>query len=163
MKSKTKALIVAPVLVISLALALLMIPSPGAQNTRLVLAAGAAAQWPDTSISVVRLRSPTIQIAVFYATGETVYLEVGENISEMRATVLISTSYASSSAEAMAYTKVHGTISHPTAGTIFTGWLDAIETGPWPDYYTVVFSKTFDQHTLVAGTYTITTIYQVYA
>lgn len=163
MKSKTKALLITPVLVISLMLALLMIPAPGTQETRLVLAAGSAAQWPNTSISVVRLRSPTIQVAVFYATGETVYLEVGENINEMRATVLISTSYASSSAEAMANTKVHGTISHPTQGTIFTGWLDAIETGPFPDYYTVVFSKQFSTHTLVAGTYTITTIYQVYA
>lgn len=161
MKPKTKALLIAPLIAMALVAALLIFPSSSTQETRLVLASSDG--WPNTYISVVRLRSTTIQVAVFYATGETVYLEVGENINEIRATVLISKSYASSSSEAMANTKVHGTITHPTQGTIFTDWLDAIETGPWPDYYTVVFSKQFSTHTLVAGTYTITTTYQVYA
>lgn len=163
MKHKTKALLVAPVLVISLALALLMIPSPGAHDTRLILAAGAAAQWPQTEISTLRLRNPSYQVAIFYDTGETVHVEVGENIDEVRVTVNISTDYAGSEAEAMANAKVHVTISHPTQGTIFTDWLDVVEARIWTDFYQVSYETTFSQHTMVAGTYTITTIYQVYA
>lgn len=168
MKSKTKALLVAPVLVISLTLALLIIPnsgtpSSGTQKTRLVLAAAGAAQWPYTHISTVRLRCPDYQVALFYGTGETVYAEVGDNISEVRVSVNISTDYAISTSEAMANTKVHVTISHPTQGTIYTGWLDAIEAALWAEFYNVSYSKTFSTHTLVLGTYTITTIYQVYA
>jgi len=162
-KSKTKALLLVPVLVISLSLALLMIPGPGTKDTRLVLSAAAAAQWPNTEISTVRIRSSTYQVAMFYGTGETVYTEVGENIAEVRVAVNIANTYASSTSEAMAYTKVHVTISHPTQGTIFTGYLDAIEASPWADFYNVLHTKTFSEHTLVAGTYTITTIYQVYA
>lgn len=166
MKPKTKALLLVPVLVISLALALLMIPNPGVpRNTKFVFAAGAAgaAQWPDTYISTVRLRSTTEQIVIFYATGEIVYTEVGDNIAEVHAAVNIATTYASSGAEAMANTKVHVTISHPIEGTIYTGFLDVVSYSEWPGLYNVSFGDTFATHTLVAGTYTITTTYQVYA
>lgn len=189
MIAKKKALLVAPLIAIALFAAFLAFPSSGTpeprlarsvtretqvvshgtQQTRLVLvagaagAAGAAAQWPGTHISTVRLRGPVAQVAIFYGTGETVYLEVGENIIEVRVAVNIATTYASSASEAMANTRVHVTISHPTAGTVFTGWLNEIEATPWTDFYNVSYDNTFDQHTLVAGTYTITTIYQVYA
>ena len=145
--------------------ALLIFPSPGTKDTRFVLAASAAAQWPNTDISTVRVLGgdPLATVAKFYGTGETVYTEVGENISEVRVAVNIATTYANSESEAMSYTKVHVTISHPIQGTIYTGWLDVVDASPWVDFYNVTYAKAFSQHTLVAGTYTITTIYQVYA
>lgn len=161
MKSKTKALIVAPVLVISLALALLMFPS-APRGARFVLA-NPSFPTSTTRILLVKLMDDGTLIADFLATGETKYAEVGQKIDKFYASVLISLDYADSESDAMANTKVHGTISHPTAGTVFTGYLTVTEAIYWGDHYVVRFENSFSEHTLVAGTYTVTTIYQIYA
>lgn len=162
MKPKRKALLVAPVLAISLVLALLALPQIGTPRARFVLASPSFPTTTTCMISVY-LYDDDNTIAFFSATGETKYAEVGRHINIFHVDVLISTDYADSISEAEEYTRVHGTISHPTAGTVFSDYLDVTEAVWFGTYYFVRFDKTFSEQTLVAGTYTVTTIYQIYA
>lgn len=165
MKTKAKALLATSVLAVSLILALLILPSPGADRASFVFATSFPTETTCIEKVTIYSDSPTYaeKIAGFYATGETDYAEVGQSIERIESTVRISKDYAVSEAEAKANARVYITISHPTAGTIYADNLDADIAVSAGDFYIILFTDTISSYTLVAGTYTVATLYQIYA
>ena len=165
MKHKIKALLATSVLAVSLILALLVYPSSGADRANFVFAASFPTE--TTYIANAGIYYGGTQMAFFTADGQTAYAEVGQKVDNIYTTVSLSDEYVGVDwfTDAIAYSRVYCTLSHPTAGTIFAGYITArqLTYNPYYGFITIVGFENFSEHTLIAGTYTLTTLYQIYA
>jgi len=167
-KHKIKALLATSVLAISLLLALLVYPSSGADRANFVF----AASFPTETTRIINagIYYGGTQMAFFTEDGQTAYAEVGQKVDNIYTTISVSDDYVGVDwfTDAIANTRVYCTLSHPTAGTIFAGYITARQLTYRPGngaegYILIVGFENFSEHTLIAGTYTLTTLYQIYA
>ena len=169
MKPKTKALIAASVLAISLVLALLVFPSSGTPGgVKLVMTSSGNPDFGETRISSVKIfdnSSPTQSLATFTASSQTATLEVGQVMGQTWVYVYIDDDYVGTPPDPIGNTRVYLTIKNPALSIVYENYGYPVDYSPRTGYWEVIYDYGFapDWITLTEGTWTITTKYELYA